>query len=59
LSVRGPQLSGMGSADHTEFLSPQIYTLTTGLTLSYCATAYLVALLLYICTSFFLNVYVN
>ena len=29
LSVRGPQRSGMGPADHTEFLGPQIYTLTT------------------------------
>ena len=30
MSVRGPQRSGMGPADHTEFLGPQIYTLTTG-----------------------------
>jgi len=29
LSVRGPQQSGMGPTDHTEFLGPQIYTLTT------------------------------
>ena len=29
IECKGPQRSGMGPADHTEFLGPQIYTLTT------------------------------